>query len=57
MSSDRAASWPARLQLDPSVFLAPGCTVVGEVSIGARLARPAMVEISIAASVSSVDAS
>jgi carbonic anhydrase/acetyltransferase-like protein (isoleucine patch superfamily) len=34
--SNRHTDWPARLQLDPSVFVAPGATVVGEVTIGAR---------------------
>lgn len=34
--SDRHRDWPARLVLDPSVFVAPGATVVGEVTIGAR---------------------
>jgi carbonic anhydrase/acetyltransferase-like protein (isoleucine patch superfamily) len=36
MSEDRAQDWPARLQVDPSAFLAPGCTVVGEVALGER---------------------
>ena len=34
--SDRASNWPARLQLDPTTFIAPGAVVVGEVSLGAR---------------------
>ena len=34
--SDRPTDWRARLRLDPSVFVAPGATVVGEVTIGAR---------------------
>ena len=34
--SDRSTHWPARLRLDPSVFIAPGAVVVGEVSLGAR---------------------
>jgi molybdenum cofactor synthesis domain-containing protein len=32
----RAHDWPARLRIHPSAFLAPGCTVVGEVKLGAR---------------------
>ena len=34
--SERHKDWPAKLRLDPSVFVAPGATVVGEVTIGAR---------------------
>ncbi len=36
MRPDRTQGWPERLDVDPSAFLAPGSTVVGEVSIGAR---------------------
>lgn len=32
--SDRHRDWPARLQLHPTVFVAPGATVVGEVTLG-----------------------
>ena len=32
--SDRHRDWPARLQLHPSAFVAPGATVVGEVTLG-----------------------
>lgn len=34
--SDRHREFPARLRLDPSAFVAPGATVVGEVALGAR---------------------
>ena len=34
--SDRHQDWPARLQFDPTVFIAPGAVVVGEVTLGAR---------------------
>ncbi len=34
--SDRHQDWPARLKFDPSVFIAPGAVVVGEVTLGAR---------------------
>ncbi|MBI1799049.1 MAG: DinB family protein [Candidatus Eisenbacteria bacterium] len=34
--SDRSRDWPARLELDPTVFIAPGAVVVGEVTIGSR---------------------
>ncbi len=36
MSEDRTQDWPAHLELHPSVFLAPGAVVVGEVRLGAR---------------------
>lgn len=34
--SDRVKDWPNRLEIDPSVFLAAGAVVCGEVKIGAR---------------------
>lgn len=34
--SNRHEDWPARLRIDPSVFIAPGAVVVGEVTLGAR---------------------
>jgi carbonic anhydrase/acetyltransferase-like protein (isoleucine patch superfamily) len=34
--SERHLDWPARLRLHPSVFVAPGATVVGEVTLGER---------------------
>lgn len=34
--SGRHQDWPARLQFDPTVFIAPGAVVVGEVALGAR---------------------
>jgi len=34
--SGRTSSWPARLQIDPTAFIAPGAVVVGEVTLGAR---------------------
>lgn len=34
--TDRHLDWPARLALHPSAFVAPGATVVGEVSLGER---------------------
>jgi len=34
--SDRTTDWPSRLEIDPSVFLASGAIVTGEVKIGAR---------------------
>ena len=34
--SDRDRDWPARLQLHPTAFVAPGAVVVGEVALGAR---------------------
>jgi len=34
--SERHQDWPARLRLDPTAFVAPGATVVGEVTLGAR---------------------
>ena len=34
--SDRLKDWPRRLEIDPSVFLAPGAIVCGEVKVGAR---------------------
>jgi carbonic anhydrase/acetyltransferase-like protein (isoleucine patch superfamily) len=34
--SDRHQDWPARLHLHPSAFVAPGATVVGEVTLGER---------------------
>jgi len=34
--SDRHRDWPARLQLHPTAFVAPGATVVGEVTLGER---------------------
>lgn len=34
--SDRVKDWPNRLEIDPSVFLASGAIVCGEVKIGAR---------------------
>lgn len=34
--SDRHLGWPARLALHPSAFVAPGATVVGEVTLGER---------------------
>jgi carbonic anhydrase/acetyltransferase-like protein (isoleucine patch superfamily) len=34
--SDRTRDWPARLEIDPTAFIAPGAVVVGEVRIGAR---------------------
>ena len=33
--SDRHKDWPARLRLHPTAFVAPGATVVGEVTLGA----------------------
>ena len=32
--SDRHQDWPARLRLHPTAFVAPGATVVGEVTLG-----------------------
>ena len=32
--SDRHRDWPARLRIHPSAFVAPGATVVGEVTLG-----------------------
>jgi len=32
--SDRHQDWPARLKLHPTAFVAPGATVVGEVTLG-----------------------
>ncbi|HXS81562.1 MAG TPA: DinB family protein [Methylomirabilota bacterium] len=32
--SDRHKDWPARLRLHPTAFVAPGATVVGEVTLG-----------------------
>ena len=32
--SDRHRDWPARLKLHPTAFVAPGATVVGEVTLG-----------------------
>jgi carbonic anhydrase/acetyltransferase-like protein (isoleucine patch superfamily) len=32
--SDRHRDWPARLRLHPTAFVAPGATVVGEVTLG-----------------------
>ena len=34
--SDRHKDWPARLRLHPTAFVAPGATVVGEVTLGER---------------------
>lgn len=34
--SDRHHDWPVNLRIDPSVFVAPGAVVVGDVAIGAR---------------------
>jgi len=34
--SERHQDWPALLRLHPTAFVAPGATVVGEVSVGAR---------------------
>jgi carbonic anhydrase/acetyltransferase-like protein (isoleucine patch superfamily) len=34
--SDRHKDWPARLELHPTAFVAPGATVVGEVTLGAH---------------------
>ena len=34
--SDRYRDWPARLRLHPTAFVAPGATVVGEVTLGER---------------------
>ena len=34
--SDRHRDWPAKLQLHPTAFVAPGATVVGEVTLGAH---------------------
>jgi carbonic anhydrase/acetyltransferase-like protein (isoleucine patch superfamily) len=34
--SERHTDWPARLLLHPTVFVAPGATVVGEVTLGER---------------------
>ena len=34
--SDRHRDWPARLRLHPTAFVAPGATVVGEVTLGER---------------------
>jgi carbonic anhydrase/acetyltransferase-like protein (isoleucine patch superfamily) len=34
--SDRHKDWPARLKLHPTAFVAPGATVVGEVTLGER---------------------
>ncbi len=33
-TSRAAGDWPARLRIDPSVFIAPGAVVVGEVTLG-----------------------
>ena len=34
--TDRHRDWPARLQVDPTAFVAPGAVIVGEVTLGAR---------------------
>ena len=34
--SDPRTDWPARLEIDPSAFVAPGAVVVGAVKLGAR---------------------
>jgi carbonic anhydrase/acetyltransferase-like protein (isoleucine patch superfamily)/uncharacterized damage-inducible protein DinB len=34
--TDRTHDWPARLELHPEAFIAPGAVVVGEVRLGAR---------------------
>ena len=34
--SERHLDWPARLRLHPTAFVAPGATIVGEVTLGAR---------------------